>query len=69
MEEGLDTLTVAASKLGWTVPLPEAEWPESFERDGKTWRKDRLTVAEKIQEVQCGEYTAGVDQWLIVFNE
>jgi len=68
-EESLEKMTVAATVLGWKVPLPEAEWPETFERHGKTWRKDHLTVAQKIGEVQCGEYSDGNGEWLIVFNE
>ena len=67
-EQSLEKMTVAASVLGWKVPLPEADWPASFDREGKTWTKDHLTVAQKIQEVQCGEYTCNGD-WLIVYNE
>jgi len=67
-EKRLDQMIVAASALGWSPPVPEALWPETFERDGRTWTKESLTVAERINEVQCGEYCSG-DDWLIVYNE
>lgn len=63
----LESMTVAASVLGWTVPVPVELWPETFKTDLHVWRKDHLTVAEN-GEVQTGEYRDGED-WLIVFNE
>jgi hypothetical protein len=67
-DETLDTMIVAAVVLEWAVPLPSEHWPETFDRDGKSWRKDHLTCARN-GEVQCGEYTASDGKWLIVYNE
>ena len=67
-DESLEKMTVAASVLGWTAPVPEDQWPQSFVRQDKTWVLNHLTVAQRIGEVQCGEYTAD-GEWLIVYNE
>lgn len=67
-DERLEQLTVAATVLGWTVPMPQDDWPIMFDRDGKTWTKDHMTCAAD-GEVQCAEYTAEDGDWLIVYNE
>jgi hypothetical protein len=66
-ENSVENMTVAATVLVWPVPMPEAAWPESFDRDGKTWQMDHMTVAAN-GEVQWAEYTAS-GKWLIVYNE
>lgn len=55
-------MTIAASVLGWAV-----EWPSTFDRDGKTYVRDHLTVAAN-GDVQCGEYVTDDGEWLIVYN-
>lgn len=67
-EESLERMTVAATVLGWHAPVPEAHWPERFDRGGKTYVKDHLTVA-RDGEVQCGEYVTEKGEWLIVYND
>jgi hypothetical protein len=66
--ETLDRMIVAPVVLEWAVRLPSEYWPETFDRDGKTWRKEHLTCAGN-GEVQCGEYMAGDGECLIVCNE
>jgi hypothetical protein len=61
-------MTASASTLGWKTPVEPDEWPESFERDGQTWRKDHMTVAAN-GDVQCVAYTAGDGEWLIIHDE
>lgn len=63
-DESLEKMTVAASTLGWTNP---AEWPETFQTDFHTWKREHITTAAD-GEVQCAEYQDGVE-WLIVYNE
>jgi hypothetical protein len=67
-DDSLLKMTVAATVLGWKVPVAEPDWPESFERDGQTWQKDHMTVAAN-GEVQCAEYTAGDGEWVIIYDE
>ena len=67
-DDSLERITMAATVLVWPVPLPAEDWPETFDRDGKTWTKDHMTCAAS-GEVQCAEYTAGEGEWLIVYNE
>jgi hypothetical protein len=59
------SMMIAATELGWTAPVAEANWPKTFDRDGTAWVQDHLTVTEH-GEVMTGEYAAGDDQWLIV---
>lgn len=68
-KESLEQMVVSAAALGWRPPVPEEAWPEAFNRDGRTWTKDHLTVAQRTGEVQCGEYTDDEGNWLIVYNE
>ena len=57
---------IPASALEWAVPVQE--WPSTVEWEGQTWRLDHLTTAQRTGEVQCGEYAATGDQWLIIYN-
>jgi len=61
-------MTVAASKFGWTVPVAEAEWPQTLIHDDTEWTKDEMTLAGN-GEVQCVNYTDGKENWLVVWNE
>jgi hypothetical protein len=42
----LEKMTVAASVLGWAVPVPVERWPETFKTDFHVWKKAHLTVAK-----------------------
>lgn len=66
-DESLMQRIVSATQLGWSPPVPEAQWPESLDWQGHTYRKDHLTVAAD-GEVQCGEYVGDEDRWVIVWN-
>lgn len=68
-KESLEQMVVSAEALGWSPPVPEEHWPERFTHEGKTWKRDHLTVAQRVNEVMTGEYTDDEGNWLIVYNE
>jgi hypothetical protein len=57
-------MTADAAALG----IPEGEWPETVEYNGKTWRKEKETKAAD-GEVQFVDYTDEAGRWLIVYRD
>lgn len=63
-DRSLTEMIADAAALG----IPEGEWPETVEYNGKTWRKEREIKAAD-GDILCVEYSDSHGKWLVIYRD